>query len=451
MAAEHSKIWHDEKVAQLLESMLQGTVAEIKPQFNLQSESGFFYPVVDELLGTMGEEAKAILESLADENILVRKFFDKFLRCPQCQSMNLRPVYYCFRCGSGNIVRGRMLEHLPCKYVGTEDEFLVRGKLVCPNCKKELHNLDTDYRSLGIMYKCHDCQEISSYPAVRWRCLKCSSLTSVEKVLEVNAYSYSLNEEERNWLGFEIKPRFQLVRFLQDKGYEVKDNARVRGKSGAEHSFDMLATRDAGVLTHQIAIGIVIGTDKIGLDKLFDFDDKAYDCGINYKVFIAIPGVTIEAEQLAARQRIRILGVTELEAFLTDGMLPPLAQESGAEAAKYPFQFKSRSGLVEYLQGCGYEMKQNARVKGRSGAEHTFDLLASRDDGIIVHNIAIGVEVSGEPVEVERVFNFDDKAYDCGITDKVLIVVPALTKEARRFAQRQNINVFEVQAIEPDE
>ena len=88
-------------------------------------------------------------------------------------------------------------------------------------------------------------------------------------------------------------------------------------------------------------------------------------------------------------------------------------------------------------------------MKGKSGADHTIDILATKDDGIIVHHIAIGIEVGEEPVELDKVFDFDDKAYDIGILDKAIVAVPQLTNEARQFAQRQRIRVFEVKALEP--
>jgi general secretion pathway protein E len=269
----------------------------------------------------------------------------------------------------------------------------------------------------------------------------------------VNAYSYSLNEEKRNWLEFELKPKSHLIGFLQERGYEVAENAIVQGRSGAQHTFDMLASRDAGVFTHQIAIGVETAANKVGLDKMFDFDDKAYDSGIHHKVLVAMPGVTEEARRFAARQRIKILELADLEAFLAHRVFPAPAQDIGAEVEREraPFQFKSRSELVDYLQSHGYEVKEGAMVKGRSKAEHTFDLLASRDDGIVVHNIAIGIEVSDKRIGLDKIFNFDDKAYDSGILDKVLIAVPGLTGEASRFAQRQHIRVFEAKAIEPNE
>ncbi len=43
-------------------------------------------------------------------------------------------------------------------------------------------------------------------------------------------------------------------------------------------------------------------------------------------------------------------------------------------------------------------------MRGKSGADHTFDMLATRDDGLTVHRIAIGIEVSDTAVKLDRVF-----------------------------------------------
>ncbi len=449
MTAGHFNPWQNEEVAKLLEAMLQGTIPEIKPQLNVQSELGFSLPTVSQLLNTTDKESVAILESLTKEGILVRKFFDKFLYCPQCGSMNLRPVYCCPKCGSGNIIRGRVLEHLVCKYTSTEEEFFLKGMLVCPKCKQELHTMDTDYRSLGVLYKCHGCDNIFDQPTIKWRCLKCSSITAGGKITEVDAYSYSLNKERGNWLQFELKPKAQLLQFLQGQGYEVRENAIMKGVSGAEHTFDLLATRDDGIVVHKVAIGIEVANKPLSLEKAFNFDDKAYDTGIHDKVLIAIPGVTPEAGRFAARQRIKILESQDLEPFLASSIFPPMVKEIETELERTPFHFKSRSELIGDLQSHGYEIKENAQITGRSGAEHSIDILATRDDSIVEYNIIIAIEVADKPIDIAKVFNFDDKAYDCGVFDKVLVAIPGLNREAGRFAQRQRIKVFEAEALEP--
>jgi predicted RNA-binding Zn-ribbon protein involved in translation (DUF1610 family) len=440
----------DRMAVKLLEAMLEGHISEVIPRFDPLSELGFSFPTACQFLGISDSEVLSLLDSLSDEGVLERRFFDKLLRCPHCHSVSVRPIYCCVKCGSADIVRGRMLEHSLCKYTGTDEEFLlVKRKLMCPNCKQELHTLGEDYRSLGILYKCRDCGDIFAQPAVKWKCLACSVVTSGDRIAELNVYSYSLREAQRGRLQFELKPKQQLIQFLHDRGYEVTENAIVKGSSGAEHTFDLLATKNDGVVTHQVAIGVSgADTKPVGLEELFDFDDKTYDAGIHDKVLIAISEVTEEASQFAHRQRIRILQPAAVESLLVGAVSPQPAPQ--AEAKRGPPRFKSKSELIQYLQSYGYEVEEEAKVSGRSGAEHSFDLLATRDDVILAQRIAIGIEVSDEPIGLGKVFDFDDKAYDCGIPDKVLLAVPALTGEAARLAQHQRIKVFEVRELAPD-
>ena len=67
-----------------------------------------------------------------------------------------------------------------------------------------------------------------------------------------------------------------------------------------------------GIIAHHIAIGIESASEKVGLEKVFDFDEKTYDIGIRDKVFIAVPGLTNDAKQFAQRQRIKVIEAKEL-------------------------------------------------------------------------------------------------------------------------------------------
>jgi hypothetical protein len=425
----------------LIAEMLAGRITNIKPQYDFTTELGYIYPAVEQTLNVKAKEAVSILESLAAKNVVNKSFFDRLIRCSRCQSVNLRPSAHCPKCGSGHIARGRILEHFACKYIGVEDEFTVKGKYICPRCKMELRTIGADYRSQGVLYKCRDCSEVFNVPFLKWRCLKCSSLIGEDEVGEVVIYAYSFDESRRNWLEFELHPKVRFVEFLKQHGYAVTADAKVRGRSGAEHIVDILASRDDGVVTHTVAIGIEIARDRIGLDRVLDFDVKAYDSGIHDKILIIIPELGEEARKFAAYQRIKVLEPKDMEILLVGKAQP------GPERVKEPFEFKSRSGLMEYLEKQGYKVKENAEVKGRSGALHSIDMLATKDEGIITHRIAIGVEKEEKPIGLGRVFDFDDKAYDSGILDKVFVAVPGLTKEAMQFAKRQGIKVFEVKEL----
>ena len=423
-------------------AMLAARVVDIKPQLDFSTELGFVYPLVEQTARVKGKEAVAIVESLTDRSILRKSYFDRLLRCPRCQSINLRPSTHCPKCGSGDIARGRILEHVACGYVGVEEEFTAKGKYICPKCKLELRTVGADYLSRGVLRKCRDCSEIFSSPLVKWRCLKCSSLSTEDEIIEVNVYAYTLDEGNRNWLEFEIEPKVRFVEFLIHNGYKVIENARVKGRSGAEHRIDMLASRDDGVVTHNIAIGIEIAREQIGLDKIMDFDVKAFDSGFHDKVLIIIPRLGEEGAKFAGYHGIKVLEPKDLNALLI------ATPQSRPEVVREPFEFESKSQLVEYLKKRGYRVRENAEAKGRSGAAHKMDILATKDEGIIMHRIAIGVEQAEKPMGLDRVFDFDDRAYDAGIMDKAIIAVPGLTGDAMQFAKRQGIRVFEVPQLE---
>ncbi|HXZ94330.1 MAG TPA: hypothetical protein VEG28_00235 [Dehalococcoidia bacterium] len=432
----------DTEVAlKLIAEMLAGRIVNIKPQYDFATELGYVYPAVEQTIRVKGKEAVALMESLAARDIVNKSFFDRLIRCRRCQSPHLRPSAHCPKCSSGHIARGRILEHFACKYVGLEDEFATKGKYVCPRCKMELRTIGADYRSQGVLYKCRDCSEIFSVPFLKWRCLKCSSLANEDEVDEMVIYAYNFNESKRNWLEFELQPKVRFVEFLRKYGYKVTENARVQGRSGAEHSIDILAARDDGVVTHIVAIGIEIARERIGLDRVLDFDVKAYDSGIHDKILIVIPELGEDARKFASYQRIKVLEPKDLGTVLVSS--PQAVQE----IVKEPFEFQSKSQLIQYLEKQGYTVKEKAEVKGRSGAVHNMDILGTKDEGIITHRIAIGIEVDDKPMGLDRLFDFDDKAYDSGIMDKVFIAVPGLTKEAMQFAKRQGIRALAVSKL----
>ena len=141
----------DEAAVKLLSAMFEGNVLEIKPQLDYVSESGFAYPFVEQAIGVKGKEAISLLESLINRDIFKRYFFDRLLRCHQCKSLNIRPTTHCPKCGADNIARGRVLEHFVCKYVGLEDDFMVKGRYMCPKCEQELRTVGSNYQSLGVL------------------------------------------------------------------------------------------------------------------------------------------------------------------------------------------------------------------------------------------------------------------------------------------------------------
>jgi predicted RNA-binding Zn-ribbon protein involved in translation (DUF1610 family) len=433
----------------LVGEMLLGNIGEVKPAIDLSTELGFTYPQVENLLGVTTEEALNILDFWANNHVLEKQFQDKLQFCPYCWSPNFRPGLCCPKCGSENIIKGRILEHFSCGNTSLEDEYVADGKYVCPKCKKKLGFLGRDYRSLGISYKCHNCGKVSSGTGLKRKCHKCSLLFADSGAKETLLHSYRINAEKKPWLEFELRPwwkfeigpKARLIDFLKNQGYEVTERARITGtsKSGAEHMLDILARRDDGFVAHTVGIGIAIDGygREIGLDEVFAFDDKAYDLGINDKVLLASPRLSAEAKQFAQRQRIKVFEDKDLETFLTSA--PPSARR---QMNYRPFKFDTKAKLLKHLKNLGYRVEEKAKVRGKSGTEHVMDILASYDNGFITNTIGIDVIAAKNEIGLDAVSSFDTKAYDLGIHHKVLFVSPRLSQKANKFAQYQKITVI---------
>ena len=92
--------------------------------------------------------------------------------------------------------------------------------------------------------------------------------------------------------------------------------------------------------------------------------------------------------------------------------------------------------IREHLQKQGYEITEEAKFLGKSGIEHVFDMLAHRDDGFTGYTVAICIAAGGDrEAEVSTIFNFANKAYDTGISNRILIAVPEFSEEVKQLAQ----------------
>ena len=230
----------------------------------------------------------------------------------------------------------------------------------------------------------------------------------------------------------------QLIERLNRQGYELEQDAIITGKSGAGHTFNILARKDDGFIAYTIAIDIALGNDdqEIGLGQGFAFDDKCYDCDIKDKILIALPRLDPIATRFTRGQRIKVFDSESLETFLASP--PPIPP-----AKKGPVNWETKPQLVKYLANLGYNIEESARVKGRSGAEYTFDILASLDDGFIVRRIGIDT-IADKEISLSQISLFDTKTYDAGIQEKVILLSGKLTTEARQFAEQQKIKLLEL-------
>jgi general secretion pathway protein E len=230
----------------------------------------------------------------------------------------------------------------------------------------------------------------------------------------------------------------KLSQYLQNQGYKVTKDVKLKGKSGIEHTFDMLAQSDDGLVNSTIAIRFVDGDVKDSeADTIFNFANKAYDVGIQQRVLVALPGFNPESTKLALQWRIKVMDSKKIDTLLSSKAAKPVS------AANEPIQFEDKEKLINSLTKRGYRVEENARITGRSGADYTFDILAYMGSDFFGHTLGIDYLTALDEVSLEQVSHFDTKAYDTGIDSKVLFVRPKMSESARHLADQQRIRVYQ--------
>jgi general secretion pathway protein E len=230
----------------------------------------------------------------------------------------------------------------------------------------------------------------------------------------------------------------QFIERLSKQGYDVEQEAKLKGKSGAEHSFEIMAHSNNGFISHTVAIDIAQeeGNRDVGLSKVFAFDDKSYDCGIRYKILLALPGLDSIASRFAAGQKIRVFDVKRLREFLAS---PIASSPKGGKKSGW----ESKEQLMKSLLDLGYSVEEKGKAVGNSGVEYTFDILATFDNGLIAYRLGMDI-MAGDMVNLQQISLFDNKTYDTGIQEKALLVTSNLHPDARQLAEQQRVHIIDL-------
>jgi len=228
----------------------------------------------------------------------------------------------------------------------------------------------------------------------------------------------------------------KLVERLKSQGYEVRPNAALRGKSGADHTFDYLVLRRDGFMSLLAAIEVINDAEdpETSLHKLFAFQDKCSECGINRSVVIAIPRLSFVASQFAQKDGVEVFDEQAVQMFLTR---PPASR---APLKDVPSAFFQKTEVLQALKTLGYRVDESVKVVGDSGTEHVFGATALWDDGFILSRLGIDY-LSSDSVDKTQLSLFDEKCRDAGVTERMLLVPKGLTDEAKKFAEQKRIEI----------
>ncbi|BBE41959.1 hypothetical protein NAS2_0570 [Conexivisphaera calida] len=144
----------------------------------------------------------------------------------------------CPFCGSQDLSRDELVEHIACGYVGRLSEFRAEdGSTRCPRCKAKVDSESRSLRSIGFWYMCNSCHQTFPRPNLSLVGVKSGVEISPEQLVPVKEISYDVPEELRGALSGLLDLLDRLDESASSKGYRSMGPFRLKGKSGVEHEF----------------------------------------------------------------------------------------------------------------------------------------------------------------------------------------------------------------------
>jgi general secretion pathway protein E len=228
----------------------------------------------------------------------------------------------------------------------------------------------------------------------------------------------------------------QFAQRLKQLGYEVTTDAKVKGGSGSEHTFSIMAHKDDGFFSYNIVVGLSVSQrEEVGLGAVFNFDEKANDAGLPDRVFVAIPKLGSMAANFAQQENIKVMDEKAVSSFLSSAI--------PATKSNKPLEFGTRAQLLKSLSEHGYRTEENVKVKGLSGAEHGFDILAYFEDGLVTQPVSVDFLDPETELGFGLISSIDTRAQDTGTVRNIVIASNKVSEEVREIAEQHKIRVLE--------
>ena len=297
-------LYRDRNVQILLSKFLSGELKTLEPVYD--PKTGYRYPVVEAIVGD-ALQVEPFLSKLHAAGVLEKELYDKIIFCPKCNSADVSVRYCCPFCKSFNIQKSSLLEHVKCGYMDIEENFLEGDKYVCPKCHETMTKIDVDYKKAGIWCACEDCSKSFDIPVPVHFCRNCRTDSTFEEAVIKDVYSYTLTENVKaesflNW--FLVAA---IREFLIKGGLTVESPALLKGKSGANHSFDIMAYR-SDKPQKMIVVDLATTTENIVPEQpVIALFAKIFDVSPERAYLIAIPKLSENGKKMAELYKIRAI------------------------------------------------------------------------------------------------------------------------------------------------
>ena len=286
----------DLKAEKLVQIMVDRGLHSIAPKIE---QSGISYLSISELLpGEKDIQIKSLLDKMTRSGILNAKLIDKVVMCPSCRGASILAKYNCPRCESIDIGRASIIEHIRCGYLDSKDKFEKGGALICPKCKGVVR--ESDYRKIGSSFQCNSCGSRFESPKIKHRCMNCQEEFTYKDALYESVFEYSLSEATKKNVAKGTLPLISIVNALKDGGYDVSQKAQLQGRSGAMHTFDVVARKEKRVIVASLSF-------EPKEEEIIGLFGKKYDVDPSHTLLVTLTPPSKEEEAVSKAYGVKIL------------------------------------------------------------------------------------------------------------------------------------------------
>ena len=301
---ETLELYKDHNTQILLSKFLSGEIKTLEPVYD--PPIGYRYPVIENIVGDPSH-VEPFLSKLYHAGILEKELYDKVISCPKCGSENVSFRYCCPFCKSFDVQKSSLIEHVKCGYMDVEANFRQGDKYICPKCHEELRRIDVDYRKAGIWCTCKECSKSFDIPVSEHFCRNCHAKSTFEEAQIKDVYSYTLKDSVREESSLSWLLVAPIREFLVKEGLKVESPAFLKGKSGANHSFDIVAYEDS-VSRKAIVIDLAKSTENVVSEQpVIALFAKIFDVSPERAFLIAIPRLSENGKKMAELYNIHAI------------------------------------------------------------------------------------------------------------------------------------------------
>jgi Thaumarchaeal output domain 1 len=292
---------NDEEAQVFVQRLIAQGIYSIAPKIDTK---GISYPLLFSLFPNKSDlEVKDFLRKLVQNGTLVAKLLDKVVTCPTCGSPSVYSKYNCPRCSSFNIGKTSIIEHVRCGFIGSVEKFQKADEMICPKCKSVIS--DADYKQIGTSFECDECNSRFESPKVSHKCNSCEEVFTFREAKYESICEYALSEEAKRGVAKGTVPLAAIADVLTKLGFNVKVRSDIVGKSGATHTFDIVARK----LKVLVVANFTFEPKEEDIIGLFA---KKYDTDPTLTLLISVAPPSREQEAVSRTYGVVIISSTSL-------------------------------------------------------------------------------------------------------------------------------------------